>query len=239
MNYDVTFDDSTHTANLTPILFDNSAATSAVTGLAVPLALTDPDTNFVMPEESPRFAGALATIAQADGQLVFASQPLGSSAPNVWVLNLTDNKPGVVPPFDGLAVATSNSGTLYVVDAKGNQILALDTTGWAAGTVFIGEPSDVGNPLVGTLDLSTGKVTPLANMFASPKGLLFVPDGPQSSTQTATMASIATVAQTSASSSGLDGILYGAIAVMVVIIVALAYVAARKRKYANESARSK
>ena len=46
-----------------------------------------------------------------------------------------------------------------------------------ARTVFVGEPNDNGNPLVGTLNLSTGQVTPLGNTFASPKGLLFLPSG--------------------------------------------------------------
>jgi hypothetical protein len=31
------------------------------------------------------------------------------------------------------------------------------------------------NPLVGTLNLSTGQITPLGNTFGSPKGLLFLP----------------------------------------------------------------
>jgi hypothetical protein len=40
-----------------------------------------------------------------------------------------------------------------------------------------GEPSDNGNPLIGTLNLFTGQITPLGNTFVSPKGLLFVPSG--------------------------------------------------------------
>ncbi len=162
----------TLTANLSPVFYDNSMATDALTGTTVQLALTDPDTNFAMPKQSPMFAGDLATVSQADGEIVFAH--LGQT-PQLTVLPLTDNKPGNVPPIDGLAVATSNSGTLYVVDAAAGTIQALDTTGWAAGTVFVGEPNDNGNPLIGTLNLSTGVITPLGNTFQSPKGLLFVP----------------------------------------------------------------
>jgi hypothetical protein len=173
--YKVTLDQGTHTAKLTPVFYDNSPATDAVTGAKVTLGLADPDTNFFMPQASHRFAGYLATIGQADGQIVFASHLSGT--PHLKVLTVTDNKPGNVPPIDGMAVATSSHGTLYVIDAKANTILALDTTGWRAGTVFVGEPSDQANPLVGTLDLSTGQVTPLGNHFLSPKGLLFVPAG--------------------------------------------------------------
>jgi hypothetical protein len=171
--YSVRLDDETRTARLVPVFFDNSAATDATTGKPVTLGLTDPDTNFVMPEASPRFGHDLATISQADGQIVFASRLTGS--PRLILLNLTDNKAGNVPPIDGLAVATTDSGTLYVVDATAGTIQAFDTSGWPAGTVFVGEPSDNNNPLIGTLDLSTGKITPLGNGFVSPKGLLFVP----------------------------------------------------------------
>jgi len=173
--YRVSLSNSTHTASLTPVFADNSTATDAVTGQQVTLALADPDTNGFMPAQAPRFAGQLVTIGQADGQMIFASHL--ASAPRLTVLNMTDNVPGNVPPIDGMAGATAGAGTLYVVDNKAGTILALKTNGWPAGTVFVGEPSDNGNPLVGTLNLFTGKITPLGNKFVSPKGLLFVPSG--------------------------------------------------------------
>jgi hypothetical protein len=64
------------------------------------------------------------------------------------------------------------------VDAQAGAIQALDTVGWARGTVFVGEPSDNGNPLIGVLNLYTGVITPLGNHFLSPKGLLFVAEHP-------------------------------------------------------------
>ena len=171
--YRATLSNATNTALLTPVFADNASATDAVTGKPVTLALTDPDTNAFMPAQSPRFAGQLATISQGDGQIIFASHP--GSTPKLTVLTLADNVPGNVPPIDGMAVATCGHGTLYVVDAKAGTITALDTSGWAAGTVFVGEPNDNANPLIGTLSLSTGQIIPLGNKFVSPKGLLFVP----------------------------------------------------------------
>jgi len=170
-DYRVTLDQSKLTARLTPVFYDNSSAFNVVSKTKVTLALTDPDTNYIMPSASPLFAGDLATISQADGEIVFAH--LAKSV-NLKVLPLTDNKVGNVPPIDGLAVATSGSRTLYVVDAGTNQIIALNTKGWPAGTVFVGEPSDNSNPLVGVLNLHTGVITPFKNVFVSPKGLLFV-----------------------------------------------------------------
>lgn len=115
------------------------------------------------------------TISQGDGQMIFA-QGLGNR-PRLTVLNLSDNVPGNAPPIDGMAVATSGRGTLYVVDNKAGTITALDTRGLPAGTVFVGEANDNGNPLVGTLNLFTGQITPFGNTFANPKGLLFLPSG--------------------------------------------------------------
>jgi hypothetical protein len=172
--YIATLDQATHTANLAPIFYDNSTATDALSGNQIQMNLTDPDSNYFMPRVSPLYGGDLATISQADGRLIFASNILNT--PHLTQLNLTDNIPGNLPPIDGIAVATSGNGTLYVVDAKANTITALNTTGWPAGTVFVGEPSDNGNPLVGTLNLTTGVITPLGCKFVSPKGLLFVAD---------------------------------------------------------------
>jgi hypothetical protein len=176
--YLATLNDTTHVATLAPVFYDNSIATSISKGTTVKLGLTDPDTNFAMPENTPSYPGALAQISQADGEVIFSSPTL-TGTPQLWQLNVTDHRPGNVPPIDGFAVATSNSGWLYVVDAKGNNIQAFDTSGWPTGTVFVGEPSDNSNPLVGTLNLQTGVITPFTNTFASPKGLLFVPSSIQ------------------------------------------------------------
>jgi hypothetical protein len=171
--YKVVLHPFTLIAQLTPVFFDNSWATSALTGLPVQLALTDPDTNFILPRVGERFGGDLATVNQADGKIVFAAQFRGTA--QLEVLNLTDNVTGNVPPIDGLAVATCARGTLYVVDAAAGTIQALDTAGWAKGTVFVAEPSDNANPLIGVLNLHTGVITSLGNHFVSPKGLLFAP----------------------------------------------------------------
>lgn len=171
-DYIVTLDKLTNTAKLTPLFYDNSTAIDAAKGSNIQLGLTDPDTNLIMPNAGERFADYLATIGQADGQIVFVKP---SDRHQIYALNVTDNKPGNVPPLDGMAVATSGNGTLYVVDTKAGTIQALNTTGWSKGTVFVGEPSDNSNPHVGVLNMTTGKITALGNSFQSPKGLLFVP----------------------------------------------------------------
>jgi hypothetical protein len=167
--YELTLDKDTSEALLRPVFFCDSVAKDAVTGVSAALGLGDPDTSAFMPRSAPRFGGQLATVGQGDGQIVFASHLGEDSTPKLTVLNLSDNTQAT-PQVDGLATATSDRGTLYVVDNKTGTIKALDTKGWPEGTVFVGSPNGLG-----TLDLSTGKITALSNAFGSPKGLLFVP----------------------------------------------------------------
>jgi hypothetical protein len=171
--YRVTLSWSMHIAYLGPLFYDDSTAWDLETHAPVTLHLTDPDSNYVMPSTVPRFAGTLATISQGDGRIVFASMGAHHTV-NLDILNLTDNLSGNLPPVDGIAAATFDRGTLYVVDAGANDIVELSTKGFPAGTVFIGEPSDNGNPLVGTLNLNTGVITPFANHLVSPKFMVFV-----------------------------------------------------------------
>ncbi|MGH7687284.1 MAG: hypothetical protein ACREN2_10770 [Candidatus Dormibacteria bacterium] len=171
--YHATLDWTTHHANLSALFSDDSTATDAVTGASSALMLTDPDTDAVVPAVAPRFGGQLVLISQGDGQMIFASR---DTDPSLTVLNLNDGT-GSPPPLDGFAVATADSGTLYVVDHSdpAHAITALHTDGWGAGTVFVSEPNDNNNPLIGTLNLHTGVVSPLGNAFVNPKEVLFVP----------------------------------------------------------------
>ena len=181
--YEVSLDWGSHTATLTALFHDDSDARDAVTGASSDLALTDPDTDAVVPFAAPRFGGQLVLVSQGDGEMVFASR---TSHPSLTVLKLSDKPTSAfpdgepLPPIDGVAFATSDSGTLYVVDNKGGSgslgtITALHTDGWGKGTVFVTEASDTGNPLLGVLNLSTGTITPLDNKFVNPKEVLFVP----------------------------------------------------------------
>jgi hypothetical protein len=68
----VRLDRRTHIARLGPAFADNAPARNALTGKKVTLALTDPDSNAVVPGSSSRFAGDFVLDSQADQQLVFA-----------------------------------------------------------------------------------------------------------------------------------------------------------------------
>ncbi len=178
--YEVSLDPGARVAHLRSVFTDDATATDATTGKKVTLGLTDPDSNRFLPSASPRFAGQLAQVSQADGEVVFVDRP-GSSDRTLTSLNLSNHgSPSSHPPVDDVAVATSNKGTLYVTDPTSGTITALSTAGLPAGTVFAAEASDTNTPLVGTLDLATGVITPLGNTFTNPHGLLFVPSNPNS-----------------------------------------------------------
>jgi len=78
---------------------------------------------------------------------------------------------------DDFTWATTGEGTLYAVDTSANTISAIKGP-FAPGTAFISVPkSDTGVAgYVGTVNLTTGSVTPLGISLTNPKGLLFVPD---------------------------------------------------------------
>ena len=76
----VTLDPRTHIANLAPTFADDAQATNALTGQtvtlgvpgAMPQALTDPDSNALVPFYSPLYGGQYMLNSQGDQLLVFA-----------------------------------------------------------------------------------------------------------------------------------------------------------------------
>jgi hypothetical protein len=170
--YRVALNDSSRIANLQKVWTNDASATDATTGDPIQLQLTDPDSNFVMPDTSPRFVGQLAQVSQGDGVIVFAGGL--SATPALTQLTLNDGS-GSAPSVDGMAEATAPSGTLFFVDRPNDTIKSIHRTD-PSGTVYVGEDNGSNNPLIGTLNLTTGSITPFP--FATsgnPKGILFVP----------------------------------------------------------------
>lgn len=86
-------------------------------GKKVTLALTDPDSNGVVPSTSPQFGGDFVLNSQGDEQLIFS----GASGQNLQVLKISNS-------VDDIARATSATGTLYTSDATSNTIDAITGT---------------------------------------------------------------------------------------------------------------
>jgi hypothetical protein len=178
--YVVTLNASAKTATAAPFFAINASATAVngtSAGKTVTLALTDPDSNMVVPSGSSGFAGDFMLNSQGDLQLIFS----GPTGQNLQVLKLSQ-------AVDDSAVATSASGTLFATDSSADTIDAV-TGPFKPGVAYTAvAPCNANNapttcpapptwPVnsLGTIDLKTGAVTTVYHGPMTPKGLVFVP----------------------------------------------------------------
>jgi len=176
----VTLNAGAKTAAVAPFFADNATATGVNApnaGKKVTLALTDPDSNGIVPSGSPEFAGDFMLNSQGDQELIFS----GASGQNLQVLKIAS-------PVDDVAWATSASGTLYTTDSGADTVDAI-TGSFTPGTAYTAvtpcnansAPTNCPAPgypanSLGTINLKTGavgKVTVIGPV--APKGLIFVP----------------------------------------------------------------
>ena len=174
--YAVTLNAGAKTAAVAPFFADNATATGVNApnaGKKVTLALTDPDSNLVVPSSSPEFAGDFMLNSQGDEELIFS----GASGQNLQVLKLSNS-------VDDTAWATSATGTLYTTDSGADTVDAI-TGSFTPGTAYTAvtpcnansAPStcSTANSL-GTINLKTGAVGNVVVIGpVQPKGMIFVP----------------------------------------------------------------
>jgi hypothetical protein len=179
--YAVTLNSGTKTATVAPFFADNATATginAPNAGQKVTLALTDPDSNVVVPSSSPQYAGDFMLNSQGDKELIFS----GANGQNLQVLKISI-------PVDDTAWATSASGSLYTTDSGADTVDAI-TGSFKPGTAYTAvapcnansaptvcptPPAFPGNSL-GAINLKTGAVSNVViSGQVSPKGLIFVP----------------------------------------------------------------
>jgi hypothetical protein len=161
-----------NTANLTPVLSDNSQATAVngpQAGHTVSLALTDPDSTLVVPADAARFANTYMLDGQADKQLVFASHA-GTPRQHLQVLNLAQS-------VNDTVFASGHSQTLWVTDPTANTVDAVTGPFQSGQAISAVTPTGASNWL-GSLNLNTGALTPISQLAAiHPSGLLFTSSG--------------------------------------------------------------
>jgi hypothetical protein len=145
----------------TPILSSGDTGTNLVTGQTnQTLPVTDPDSLKLLSN------GSLLLTGEADGAFVFINHP-GSSHQAESYVTLPS---GDVP--DDAVMPTATSGTFYISNQGGNDIVAVRATGLNTHDLY----ADIANKneLV-QIDPKTGAVTTLVSGLNSPHGLLFVP----------------------------------------------------------------
>jgi len=187
--YSVTFDRASAVATISPLFYDEAPATVANTnspdhGKVVKLALTDPDSNEVVPNSAFRFAGDFMLTSQGDKEQIFTG-PGGGLGRNLSVLRLTQS-------VDDTAWATSRSGELFSADNSGDTVDSV-TGPFSVGSVFVAvTPCDANDApptcpgpgfpanYVGTLNPWTGQISrlPVTGATLEPQGMIFVTSRP-------------------------------------------------------------
>ena len=172
-----------------PVFNDNALAQLANgpnQGASTTLALTDPDSNEVVPGQSPRFAHDFVLDSQGDQQQIYLDGFWGFGDAQLHVLNLSQS-------VNDTAWVTQPDGTLFVSDGSASTVSAIRGP-FSEGTAFVAvtpcsansAPPTCPGPgypanFLGTLDMFTGVVSPWTLPAAAslqPGGLLFVsPDG--------------------------------------------------------------
>ncbi len=182
--YEVTLDAATHVAKVTALFDDEATATIANTGArhgtSVKLALTDPDSNEVVPAMAPRFGGDFVLDSQGDKEQIYVHAE-ASGSPALSVLELSQS-------IDDTAWATAATGTLFMSDNANDLVDALHGS-FRRGTAFVAaRPCDADNApstcpgpgfpadYLGVLDMESGAITQadLGGRVVEPHGLQFV-----------------------------------------------------------------
>jgi len=175
----------THVATVDPLFGDEAKATVANSGSkagkTVNLALTDPDSNEVVPGAAPRFGGEFMLTSQGDLEQIYV-QNAGSRWQRLSVLTLSQS-------IDDTAWAVSSHGRLYATDNGGDTVDVV-TGPFRPGTALVAvtpcnansAPTTCPAPptypanYLGTLNMFTGDISPVTVSGAAlhPQGLLFV-----------------------------------------------------------------
>jgi hypothetical protein len=152
--------------DLDGVLQGDASAINIPNDTTVTLNLQDPDSMTL------DTLGDLVLDSQGDQQLIFVSNPGGD---NQRVLQLplsfqTKSGPMGVE-VDDTFFTTSSQGFILFADKGLNKVFKLSKNGWAPGVAYTAAD---GGPFVGTIDLTTGVITPIVKNLVGPGGLMFV-----------------------------------------------------------------
>jgi hypothetical protein len=176
--YVVGLNSSNNTASVHALFADD--ATAAGASGTTRLALTDPDSNGVVPASAPRFGGQFELTSQGDLLQLFAADTSGKRLSELKLSQSVDDS----------AWPTSASGTLYVTDSAndiiwkvtgpfqpGTEIASVTPCNANAAPMTCPAPPKWGPNYLGQIDMSTGAIAaiPVRGLTIQPKGLFFAP----------------------------------------------------------------
>ena len=120
--YILKFNPGKHIATMKPLFYDEANATVANVnspdyGKTVKLALTDPDSNEIVPASGPRFAGDFMLTSQGDMEQIFILRKgkLGSHLAVLKLTNSVDDTAWIRSPFGRLFAANTSQGTIDMI----------------------------------------------------------------------------------------------------------------------------
>jgi hypothetical protein len=204
----------TGTATLSPTYLDNASASNGNTGSGTAtLALGDVDSGAIVPQDSPRYGGSYVVTDQTALELVFAKDIFNGSG-----LTVLKTQFGL----DDLLWASSNGGTLYVVDKGATAVLPAvsssalyKVTGPFVKNTVLAANDGIGDQVV-TVNLANGNLTPFVQHLTTTKGLVYV-DASGTTTALALNGSSTASAGKGGGSSD-TGLIVGIIAAAVVVL---------------------
>jgi hypothetical protein len=149
-----------------PVLAGEASAIDVPTDATVTLNLQDPDSMTLDP------LGNIVLDSQGDQELIIVSNP-DSSNQRVLRLPLSYlTSAGLAPvETDDTAFVTSSEGFLLFADKGLNAVYKISKNAFVPGTAYTAAD---GGPFVGTVDMTTGVVTPIVTGVKNPGGMMFV-----------------------------------------------------------------
>ena len=152
--------------NIQPVLAGEASAIDIPTDSTVPLNLQDPDSMTLDP------LGNIVLDSQGDQQLIIVSNP-ATSHQRVLRLPLSYLTPTgpVSVETDDTAFVTSTQGFILFADKGLNTVYKISRNAFSPGTAFTAAD---GGPFVGTVDFTTGVITPIVTGLKNPGGMMFV-----------------------------------------------------------------
>ena len=185
--YTVTLDTVHSIADVTPLFDDEDPAVvtnvgTPQTGHKLNLALTDPDSNEIVPPDAPRFAGDFLLTSQGDQQQIFVNP----SDNTLSVLNLSQSVDDTAWPDDGHTLYATDSTNDAVVavtgDFPGGPVVAATPCGSNSAPATCPAPPAFPANYLASLNPWTGQVSalPVGGVpFVPQGGLLVAGDGQQ------------------------------------------------------------
>ena len=159
-------------AEVSPVLSGTANATDITTGKTVPLNLQDPDSMTLDPY------GDIVLDSQADQELIIVTNPATAQQQAVKVpLSFQISSGLQAVETDDTNFATSTQGFILFADKVLNTTFILQKKVFAPGEAYTAAD---GGPFVGTVDLSSGIITPVVTGLGDPGGLVFVDTSGQS-----------------------------------------------------------